>query len=100
MSVFGFDDDAVTTLGHFGTGLSNGFDVADDFPCTLEELCEKMEALADCCTAVLAIVLGNQKRINLLARKQETHDQRFQNLYSAIRDIRREQLRGRRDTNK
>jgi len=46
MSVFGFDD-AVTIHGLHGTGLSNVFDATTDVPCTLEEVCDKLETILD-----------------------------------------------------
>lgn len=44
MAIFGFDT-AVTHLGHFGGGRHNQFDVPDVIPCTLEEICEKLDNL-------------------------------------------------------
>jgi len=46
MSAFGLDP-AVTTLGHFGTGLTNTFDINDDEPCSLQILCRNVEQLLE-----------------------------------------------------
>ena len=96
MAAFGLDT-AVTTLGHFGSGRTNIFDIADDDPCSLQILCDNVELLLEYTAnlqGLLAIING---RLGKLEKCCEEDDDHWKFLYSAIRDLRRDLLRGKKD---
>lgn len=102
MATFGFTT-AVTTLGHHGTGLTN-FQVGVTPPCTLEEVCSKLEQILagitlilECCKINQANILNIGNVVNGVVAKQGEHDERFNVLFQLIVDFRRELLRGNRD---
>ena len=93
MPAFGFDS-AVTSLGHFGTGLTNIFDVEKDNPCTLQIICDKITEILALVNLLQGITVNISGRVSKLECNDDDH---WKLIYSAIRDMRRELLRGKTD---
>lgn len=89
MAAFGLDT-TVTQLGHLSGPFSNTFDVDTDG----ESGSTDLET-----TGLLNQALNYQilKGIDYLKKRMVLQENKLNHLYSAIRDIRREQLRGKRN---
>ncbi len=102
MSTFGFPS-AVTALAHHGTGFSNSFTVSGSV-CDLDYICDKVDEILAKLELVLNIgsgtqvtVLNNRNLLHQLLSCCHKQDEKFNAVFAAIQDLRRELLRGNRD---